>query len=76
MILTNAATLMNKWTLSTNNFEKTILDKNTSNKIFFEILEDYIGVYSTNLHGIEQKLENAFLAKFSIFFENFVTLEH
>ena len=43
-----------------------ILDKNTRNKIFLEILGDYNGVCLKNFQRIEQKLENAFLAKFSI----------
>ena len=40
--------------------------------MFLELLEDYNGVCF--FQQIEQKLENAFLAKLSIFFENFVTL--
>ena len=38
------------------------------------MLEVYNG--SKNFQQIEQKLENAFLAKFSIFFENLVTLKN
>ena len=45
-----------------------ILDKSTRSKIFLEILADYNGVCLKNFKRIEQKLENAFLAKFPIFF--------
>ena len=57
--------------LSTNKFGNNHLDKNTRNKIFLEIL-DYNGVCSENFQRIEQQLEK-FLAKFSFFFEKFVT---
>ena len=43
-----------------------ILDKSTRNKIFSKFLGDYNGVRLKKFQQIEQKLENAFLAKFSI----------
>ena len=43
-----------------------ILDKSTRNKIFLEFSGDHNGVCLKNFQRIEQKLENAFLAKFSI----------
>ena len=52
------------------------MDKSTRNKIFLEILEDYNGVCLKKIQRIEQKLENAFLTKFPIFFENFATLKN
>ena len=50
------------------------MDKSTRNKIFLEVSGDYNGVCLKNFQRIEQKLENAFLAKFSML-ENFVTLK-
>ena len=44
--------------------------------MFLEISGDCNGVCLKNFQRIEQKLENAFLAKVSIFFENFVTLKN
>ena len=58
---------MHKATLSTNNSGLIILDKNTRNKIFFEILEDYNGICLKNFQRIQKELENAFSAKISIF---------
>ena len=56
---------------------RIILDKSRKNKIFSEILEEYNGVCLKNFQQMQQKLENAFLANFSIFFfENFVTLKN
>ena len=43
-----------------------ILDKSTRNKIFLDFSGDYNGVCLKNLQRIEQKLNYAFLAKFSI----------
>ena len=43
-----------------------ILDKSTRNKIFLEFSGDYNGVFLKIFQQIEQKLENAFFAKFSI----------
>ena len=62
MILINATTLMHKSNLNTNN----ILNKSTRIKIFLEFLGDYNSVGLKNFERIEQKLENAFLAQFSI----------
>ena len=42
------------------------LDKSTRNKIFLEFSGDYNGVCLKNFQQIDQKLENAFLAKLSI----------
>ena len=42
------------------------LDKSTRNKIFLEFSGDYNGVCLKNFQRIEQKLENAFLAKLFI----------
>ena len=64
MILVNATTLMHKSTLSTSG--RIILDKSTRNRIFLEFLGDYNGVCLKNFQQIEQKVESAFLAKFSI----------
>ena len=43
-----------------------ILDKSTRNKMFLEFSGDYNGVCLKNFQRIEQKLENAVLAKLSI----------
>ena len=43
-----------------------ILDKSTRSKIFLEFSGDYNGVCLKNFQRIEQKLENAFLAKLFI----------
>ena len=59
VILYNATTLMKKSTL-------IVLDQSTRNKIFLEFLGDYNGVCLKNFQRKEQKLENAFLAKFFI----------
>ena len=75
MILINATTLMHESTLSTNNFGNNHFGQKSRNKIFLEFSGDYNGVCLKNFQRIEQKLENAFLAKFSILFENFVTLK-
>ena len=53
-----------------------ILDKSTTNRICLEFSGDYNGVCLKNFQRIEQKLENAFLAKFFHSFENFVTLRN
>ena len=45
----------------------TILDESIRNKMFLEFSGEYNGVCLKNFQRIEQKLENAFLAKFSIF---------
>ena len=58
---------MHKSILSTNNFANNHVGRKYRNKIFLEILGDYNGVCLKNFQRIEQKLENAFLAKFSIF---------
>ena len=60
---------MHKSTLNTNNFGNNHLDKSTRNKIFLEFPGDYNGVSLKNFQQIEQKLENAFLGKLSIFWE-------
>ena len=44
--------------------------------MFSDFLGDYSGVCLKNFQGIEQKLENAFLAKFFIILENFVTIKN
>ena len=46
--------------------EMIFLDKSSGNKFFSEILEDYNGVGLKNFRRMEQKLENAFFAKFFI----------
>ena len=61
---------MHKSTLSTNNFGKNQFGKNTRSKLFLEFLGEYNGVRLKNFQRIEQKLENAFLAKFSILLTN------
>ena len=66
MILINATNLMHKSTLSTNNFRNNHFGLKYQEKIFLEILE-FNGVCLKNFQPIEQKPENAFLAKFSIF---------
>ena len=43
-----------------------ILDKSTRNKILFEFLGDYNGVCFKNFQRIENKLENAPSAKFTV----------
>ena len=68
MILINATTLIIKSILSTINFGNIHFRQKYRNKIFVEISEDYNGVcLKKNFQRMEQKLENAFLAKFSIF---------
>ena len=57
---------MHKSTLARITSGVIILDKSTSNKIFLEILGDYNGVCLKKFQRIERKLENSFLAKFSI----------
>ena len=44
-----------------------ILDKSITNKICLEFLGDYNGVCLKIFQRIDRKLENAFLAKVSIF---------
>ena len=46
-----------------------ILDKNSKNKIFLEILEDYSGICLRSFQRMQRNLEYAFLAKL---FENTV----
>ena len=66
VILINATTLMHKSSFSTNNFGNNHFGKSTRNKIFLEFLADCNGVCLKEFRRIEQKLENVFLAKFSI----------
>ena len=67
MILINATTLMHKLTLSANNFGSNHFGQKYQKHNFLEFL-DYNGVYLKNFRQIEQKLENAFTAKFSTLF--------
>ena len=62
----NATTLMHKSTLSTNNFGKNHFGQKYQKQNVLRIFRDYNGVCLKNFQRIEQKLENAFLAKFSI----------
>ena len=55
--------------LSTNDFVKIILNKNSKKKSFVETLENYNSICLKSLLGIVQKLENAFLVNFSVFFK-------
>ena len=52
------------------------MDKSTSKKIFLDFSGNYNGVCLKNFERIEQKLENAILAKVFIFSEKFVALEN
>ena len=67
MILINATTSMHKSTSITNNFGKTHFGQNYQKQKIQEISEDYNGVCLKKFQRKEQKLENAFLAKFSTF---------
>ena len=58
---------MHKSTLDTNNFGNNHFgQKYQKQNILRNILRDYNGVCLKNFQRIEQKLENAFLAKLSI----------
>ena len=58
-------------TLSTNTYESIHLgQKKSKNKMFLEILEEYKGACWTNFRQVQQKRQNAFLAKRSIFLRN------
>ena len=52
------------------------MDKSAGNKLFLENLVDSNGVSVKNFQLIEQKIENAFLAKVFISSENFVILKN
>ena len=53
-----------------------ILDKSTRNKLFLEFSGDDNGVCLKSFQGIEQKLENAFLAQFFILLIISLTLKN
>ena len=62
----NATTLMHKSTLSRNNFGNNHFGRKYQQQNILRIFVDYKGVCLKNFQRREQKLENAFLAKFSI----------
>ena len=64
VILINATTLTHWSTLSTNNFGNNYFGQKYQKQNILRI-GDYNGVCLKNFQQIEQKLENAFLAKFS-----------
>ena len=66
MILINSTTLMLQSTLSKNNFGNNHFGQKYQRQNFVRILGDYNDVCLKKFLGIEQKLENAFLVKFSI----------
>ena len=57
---------MHTSTLSTNNFGNNHFGQKYQKKFFLEFLGEYNGVCLKNFQRIEQKLEKAFLAEFSI----------
>ena len=66
VISINAITSMHKSTLNTNNFGNNLFGQKYQEQNILRISGDYNGVCLKNFQRIEQKLENAFLAKLSI----------
>ena len=69
VILINATTLMHKSTFNTNNFGNNHFGQEYQEQNILRIFKfsgHYNGVCLKNFQGIEQKRENAFLAKLSI----------
>ena len=66
MILINPTTLMHKSTLSTNNFGNNRFGQKDQKQNILRTFRNYNGICLKNFQRIEQKQEDAFLAKFSI----------
>ena len=69
MILINATTLMHKSTLSTNNFGNNHFGQKCQKQMILRNVRKLYWCLFEKFQWIEQKLENAFLVKFSIFWE-------